>query len=168
VKRTDGTTSNTVSVGIASRAPRLLLLSGGYGAIVNADACGGITPCLLGGSLPFPASFSQPGYPAYPAKAGDTLVLYAIGLGATSPSVSSGQPAPSSAPLAQLTTMPVIRFGDNPLSPTATPSFAGLSPGFAGLYQINVQIPPDAPKGVIGISAAFPDSTSNIVLIAIQ
>jgi uncharacterized protein (TIGR03437 family) len=168
VQRTDGTISNKASVTIAARAPRLLLLSGSYGAVVNNDGCGGITPCLLGGSLPLPASLSQPGYPAYPAKAGDTLTIYAIGLGPTSPSVATGQPAPTAEPFARLTTTPSIRFGDNPFSPTATPSFAALSPGYAGLYQINVKIPSDAPKGVVGISAAFPDSSSNEVLIAIQ
>jgi uncharacterized protein (TIGR03437 family) len=169
VQRTDGTISNMVTVGMGSRAPRLLLLSAGFGAIVNNDGCAGISPCVLGGSLPFPASFSQPGYPAYPAKPGDTLTIYAIGLGPTSPSVSTGQAAPVAEPFARLITTPVIRCGgDNPLSPTATPSFAALSPGFAGLYQINVQIPPDAPKGVVGISANFPDSSSNIVQIAIQ
>ena len=168
VKRTDGTVSNQATVPIAARAPRILLLSGGYGAIVNNDGCKGISPCLLGGSLPFPASFSQPGYPAYPAKPGDTLTIYAIGLGPTSPAVSTGQPAPTAEPFARLVTTPLIRFGDNPISPTAAPLFAALSPGFAGLYQINVQIPANAPKGTVGVSAAFPDATSNQVLIAIQ
>lgn len=163
----DGQMGNAVSVGIANRAPRLLLYSAGFGAIVNADACGGISPCNLGGSLPFTANLSQPGYPAYPAKVGDTLELYAIGLGATSPSVATGQPAPAST-LAMLTTTPTVRFGNNLFSPTVTPDFAGLSPGFAGLYQVNVRIPANAPKGVVGISLVFPDSSSNEVLIAIQ
>jgi uncharacterized protein (TIGR03437 family) len=163
----DGQTGNTVSVGIANRAPRLLVYSAGFGAIVNADGCGGIAPCTLGGSLPFPANLSQPGYPAYPAKVGDTLELYAIGLGATNPSVAMGQPAPSST-LAYLATMPSVRFGSNLFSPSVIPDFAGLSPGFAGLYQVNVRIPANAPKGVVGVSLVFPDSTSNQVLIAIQ
>ena len=168
VKRTDGTISNRASVKVAPRAPRLLLLYGSYGAIVNNDGCRGISPCLLGGSLPFPTSFSQAGYPAYPAKAGDVLTVYAIGLGPTSPSVSTGQAAPAAEPFARLVTTPVVRFGDNPLSPIVTPTFAALSPGFAGLYQINVQIPPGLPSGNIGVSVAFPDAASNQVLIAIQ
>jgi uncharacterized protein (TIGR03437 family) len=168
VKRTDGSISNQASVAIAPRAPRLLLLSGDYGAIVNADGCRGITPCVLGGSLPFPSSFSQPGYPAYPARAGDVLTLYAIGLGPTNPSVPTGQPAPTAEPFARLVTTPLVRFGDNPLSPTVTPLFAALSPGFAGLYQVNVQVPDGLPSGNIGVSVAFPDATSNQVLIAVQ
>ena len=169
VKRTDGTISNQVSVTIAARVPRLLLLgSAGFGAIVNNDGCRGITPCVLGGSLPFTADQSSPGYPAYPAKVGDTLTIYAIGLGPTSPAVATGQGSPTAEPFARLTTTPVVRFGDNPFSPAATPSFAALSPGFAGLYQVNVQIPPEAPKGVVGVTVVFPDSSSNVALIAIQ
>lgn len=166
----DNQTGNTVSVGVANRAPRILLLYGNYGAIVDADACRGITPCVLGGGLPFPSTYSQAGYPAYPAKVGDVLTIYAIGMGPTSPAVSSGQPAPSAEPFARLTTTPLVRFGNDPVSPAiATPSFAALSPGFAGLYQINVQIPANAPKGSqVGVTVVFPDSGSNTALIAIQ
>jgi uncharacterized protein (TIGR03437 family) len=170
VKRTDGTVSNTVSVNVVPRAPRILQLFGGpWGAIVNADSCAGASPCVLGGSLPFPTSFAQPGYPAYPAKAGDTLVIYAIGLGPTSPSVGTGQVAPSS-PLAQLTAVPTVTFGDEIFPIVATPSFYGLAPGYAGLYQVNVQIPPNAPKGSsVSVAVGFPDGTiSNDVKIAIR
>ena len=165
----DGQTSNAVSLGIASRAPRVLLFgSSGFGAIVNNDGCRGQTPCLLGGSLPFTADQSQPGYPAYPARAGDVLTIYAIGMGATSPSVASGQASPSAEPFARLVTTPQVRFGDNPFAPMVTPSFAALSPGFAGLYQINVAVPQDTQKGLVNVSVIFPDSSSNPARIAIQ
>ena len=169
VKRTDGTTSNTVSVNVAARAAKVLQLFGGpWGAVVNADACGGVTPCLLGGSLPLPASYSQPGYPAYPAKAGDTLVIYAIGMGATNPAVASGQPSPS--PPAYLVDTPSVNFGLGITSNiVATPLFAGLTPTFAGLYQLNVTIPDNAPKGIVNMIVGFPDGTvSNEFSIAIQ
>lgn len=169
VKRSDGSAGNTVSVNVVARAPRILQLFGGpWGAIVNADACKGATPCVLGGSLPFPASFAQPGYPAYPAKAGDTLVIYAIGLGATSPSVATGLVAPSST-LAQLVATPTVSFGADLFPVLATPLFAGLAPGFAGLYQVNVTIPQNAPKGNVALAIGFADGTvSNAVMIAIQ
>ena len=168
VKRTDGTISNQASVQIAARVPRLLLLgSAGFGAIVNNDGCRGQTPCNLGGSLPFTADQSQPGYPAYPARAGDVLTIYAIGLGPTSPSVATGQPAPAS-PLANLITTPMVRFGDNLFAPEVTPSFAGLAPGYAGLYQVNVTVPANTQKGLVNLSVIFPDSTSNPATIAIQ
>ena len=171
VKRTDGSLSNSVSVNVVARAPKVLQLFGGpWGAIVNADSCGGITPCVLGGSLPMPTSFSQPGYPAYPAKVGDTLVIYAIGMGPTTPAVDSGQPSPGGPTLAYLSDIPSVNFGLGVTSNiVVTPSFAGLTPTFAGLYQLNVTIPPNAPKGIVNMIVGFPDGTvSNEFSIAIQ
>ena len=171
VKRTDGTLSNSVSVNVAARAPKVLQLFGGpWGAIVNADSCGGVTPCILGGSLPMPASYSQPGYPAYPAKVGDTLEIFAIGMGPTTPAVASGQASPGGSSLAYLTDSPSVNFGLGVTSNiVVTPSFAGLTPTFAGLYQLNVTIPPNAPKGIVNMIVGFPDGTvSNEFLIAIQ
>ena len=169
VKRTDGTISNTVSINVVSRAPKVLLLSGTYGAIVNNDGCRGTSPCVLGGSLPLPASFSAPGYPAYPARAGDVLTIYAIGLGATSPAVSSGQPSPTAEPFARLTSTPTVDFGAGIFPVQVTPSFAALTPGYAGLYQINVTVPSNAPKGIVQMIVGFSDGTvSNQFQIAIQ
>ena len=169
VKRTDGTISNTVSINVVSRAPKVLLLSATYGAIVNNDGCRGTSPCVLGGSLPLPASFSAPGYPAYPARAGDVLTIYAIGLGATSPAVSSGQPSPTAEPFARLTSTPTVDFGAGIFPVQVTPSFAALTPGYAGLYQINVTVPSNAPKGIVQMIVGFSDGTvSNQFQIAIQ
>ena len=77
-------------------------------------------------------------------------------------------PAPSSEPLARLTSTPEVTFGGGLGSPAVVPSFAGLSPSFAGLYQVNVTVPADAPKGNVYVSLAFGGSTSNSVLIFIQ
>jgi uncharacterized protein (TIGR03437 family) len=157
VKRQDGQVSNLVSVEIAARAPRLLLAGVGiYGVVTNPDY-----------SRPMPDG-SWPGVATHPAKAGDTLTLWAIGLGPTSPYVATGQPAPSSEPLARLTSTPVVTFGGELGNPTAVPSFAGLSPTFAGLYQVNVTVPANAPKGNVYVSLAFGSSTSNSVLIFIK
>lgn len=171
VKRTDGSISNTVSVNVAARAPKVLQLYGGpWGAVINNDGCGGIAPCVLGGSLPLPASYSQSGYPAYPAKAGDVLTVYAIGMGPTTPSVNSGQPAPVSEPFARLSSTPTVNFGAGIVnSVLVTPSFAALTPGYAGLYQINVTVPTNAPSGTVNMLIGFPDGTvSNQFSIAIQ
>jgi uncharacterized protein (TIGR03437 family) len=158
VQRSDGSTSNTASVTVAPRAPKILLIGGGpYGAIVNATD----------GSFPAPVG-TFPGSNAHPATAGDVLTIYAIGMGPTNPPVATGAPAPSSAPLAQLTVTPTINFGGSIAPVFATPSFAGLSPTYAGLYQINVTIPPNTSKGVTALSIVFPDSTSNTVQIALQ
>jgi uncharacterized protein (TIGR03437 family) len=156
VKRQDGQVSNLVSVDVTLRAPRLLLGLGEYGAITNQDY-----------SRPMPEG-SFPGVSTHPAHAGDTLTIYAIGLGPTSPYVATGQPAPSNEPFARLTSMPTVVFGGGVGSPTAIPLFAALSPTYAGLYQVNVTIPDNAPKGNVYVSVAFPTSTSNSVLIFIQ
>jgi uncharacterized protein (TIGR03437 family) len=73
---------------------------------------------------------------AVPARSGDLLTIYAIGLGELNRAIAAGQPAPGSPPAGTLSPVQV-RIDDVSL----TPSFAGLSPGFAGLYQVNVQLP---------------------------
>jgi uncharacterized protein (TIGR03437 family) len=153
----DGQSSNTVAVKIVNRAPRLLLLGiGGYGAIVNQD-----------GSIPLPDASIIPG--AHPAQVGDTLTIYAIGLGASSPAALAGAPAPASEPLSRLVATPVVNFfNEGQRSITATPLFAGLTPTFAGLYQVNVTIPSNAPKGTVNITLGFTDAISNAVQIAVQ
>jgi uncharacterized protein (TIGR03437 family) len=157
VKRQDGQVSNLVSVEIAPLAPRILLGGVGlYGAITNQDF-----------SRPMPEG-SFPGVATHPAKAGDTLTIYAIGLGPTSPYVATGQAAPSSEPLARLTSTPVVTFGGVFGGATANPLFAGLTPTYAGLYQVNVTIPDNAPKGNVSVSLGLGNSTSNSVLIFVQ
>lgn len=131
VGRTDGTISNKVSVTVAARAPKLLLIGvGTYGAIVNSD-----------GSFPMPSG-SIPGYSTHPAKIGDTLTIYAIGLGPTTPGATTG----TSAPYAPLNVTPTVDFGGGIFGVTAKPSYAGFSPGSVGLYQVNVTIPQARPK----------------------
>lgn len=154
----DGQTGNRVTITVAERAPRLLRIGiGEFGAIVNAND----------GSLPFPSSYQVPGWTVKPARRGDTLTIYAIGLGQTSPTAATGAPAPSS-PLAQLTATPTVIFGGGPAGLRAPPAFAGLTPTSAGLYQVNVRIPAESPRGVIAIQLGFPDSLSNPVQIAVE
>jgi len=157
VKRTDGQVSNTVSVEIAARGPRLLRFNvGEFGAIVNA----------ADGSYPLPSG-AIPGFNTHPANAGDTLIIYAIGLGDTSPAVATGAAAPSQ-PLAEVIGTPMVNFGGGIGGAVVRPDFVGLSPTSAGLYQINVQIPVGTPRGNVNLTLAFGDSTSNAVQIAVQ
>ena len=156
----NGVLSNRAAVTIAPQAARILVWPGlQYGIIVNAD-----------GTLPLPTTIKLGTYTSKPVKVGDTLVIYAIGFGQTTPAVASGQAAPSS-PLAQLSGV-MVRFGA-PGSFGSTiavpPLFAGLSPGFVGLYQINVQVPeniPSIPDLDLGID--YQGQISNLVKIAVQ
>ena len=164
--------SNTVSVQVAPRAPRLLLLygTGGFGAIVDASQGNGAN------TLPMPSTVSEPGFITKPASRGDVLTIYAIGLGATSPAVATGQPAPSAEPLARLTSTPTVVFSANRIGtpidvivPPTSVAYAGLSPYYAGLYQVNVAIPADSPTGTVQVSLSFADGTaSNQVNIQVQ
>jgi uncharacterized protein (TIGR03437 family) len=154
----DGQTSNRVSVDVVNRAPRLLRIGiGDFGAIVNAND----------GSLPFPSSYQISGWKVKPARRGDTLTIYAIGLGQTTPSAASGEAAPTS-PLARLAVTPTVIFGVSFLGRRVTPDFAGLTPTSSGLYQINVKIPDDAAHGIVPVQVGFPDGLSNIVAIAVE
>ena len=143
VKRDDGQISNTVTVEVAARAPRLL-------AAVNPD-----------GSV-------NTGDPSHAAKTGDVLTIYAIGLGPTDPSVATGLPAPSAEPLARVTGALLVNFGGSIVGPLVVPAFAGLTPTYAGLYQINVAVPAESPRGIVDVSAGFPDARSNSLRLAIQ
>jgi uncharacterized protein (TIGR03437 family) len=77
-----------------------------------------------------------------PAKAGDTLTVYCAGLGEVQPLVEAGSAGPSNPP-AETSNRVTATIGGI----AADVSFAGLAPGFAGLYQVNLKVPAGAPAG---------------------
>jgi uncharacterized protein (TIGR03437 family) len=80
---------------------------------------------------------------ANPAKAGDVILVYCTGLGATSASLATGTVVPSTT--TANTSVPVTAtIGGKP----ATVTYAMASPGFAGLYQVALTVP----AGVTGSS----------------
>jgi uncharacterized protein (TIGR03437 family) len=78
-----------------------------------------------------------------PAKAGEILTLYLLGMGATNPAVPTGQLAPAVEPLARATAQPVVTVNGQ----SAEIFYAGLTPMSIGLYQINFRVPNNAPAG---------------------
>jgi uncharacterized protein (TIGR03437 family) len=78
-----------------------------------------------------------------PVHRNDVLVIYLTGLGKVSPFVENGRPAPSE-PLATTVVDPQVNIGGIGLPVL----FSGLAPGQVGLYQLNVSVPGNTPKGL--------------------
>ncbi len=78
---------------------------------------------------------------AEPARPSEALVLYLVGMGRTDPDATTGSPAPPA--LAKARHTPAVTVGGVP----AQVLFAGLTPGFVGLYQINFLVPDGLPPG---------------------
>ena len=81
--------------------------------------------------------------PDTPAAAGEIVVVYAVGLGRTSPDTTTGRVVSSVAPIAAMSQLQVT-VGGLPV-PAKDILYAGLAPGFAGLYQINLRLPATLP-----------------------
>ena len=135
VTTASGTATSTVT--LAAYAPSFSLLGDGKHVAAEiatpngAGAYGGGTYDLLGPSNTF-------SYNTRPVKAGETLVLYGVGFGPTTPRVPAGQAFTGAAP----TTSPVtVTIGGVP----ASVAFSGLT--MAGLYQINLSVPAGTGSG---------------------
>jgi adhesin/invasin len=74
------------------------------------------------------------------------VLIFATGLGATSPAVLAGAAAPASPGLSKTVETVTVTIGGS----NAPVSFSGLAPGFAGLYQINAVIPPSV-SGIVDV-----------------
>jgi uncharacterized protein (TIGR03437 family) len=75
--------------------------------------------------------------------------------------------SPSNPPAATLT-QPAVTLAGPALDPPALLVFAGLAPGFVGLYQVNFQIPNTAPSGdAIPVTLTIGGFTSNTATTAI-
>ncbi|HEX4593271.1 MAG TPA: hypothetical protein VH157_03300 [Bryobacteraceae bacterium] len=148
----NGQTGNTAYLNIKDRVPRFITNGGAYAIMTTPDNV-------------------LTGLPTHPVKAGDVVVIYMIGLGPTSPVVSSGTASPVS-PLAVIDpTTTQACFGiQSPFSPTpcATPQFVGLTPGFVGLYQVNLAIPDGLASGNVPFSFSVNGVLSDVVQLAVQ
>ena len=79
---------------------------------------------------------------ADPARPGETIHTYLYGLGPVTPEVATGEKSPD--PPALIRAEPRCFFQQRDFRDTipATVPFAGLMPGFIGVYQMDVTLPP--------------------------
>ena len=80
---------------------------------------------------------------AAPAVGGEEIVLYATGLGPTIPSAVPNRIPQAAARLASMGDFRIILNGVS-VDPLRI-DYAGVTPGYAGLFQINFRLPYDAP-----------------------
>jgi uncharacterized protein (TIGR03437 family) len=136
-----GTATSTVTM--AQIAPMFDLLDSKHvaGIILRPDGSGGYG----GGSYDVlgPTGTSL-GYPTVAAKAGDTVELFGVGFGPTTPAVPAGAPFSGSAPATSSVNL-VIN------GQTITPTYVGETS--AGLIQINLTIPPGLGTGDVTLQA---------------
>jgi uncharacterized protein (TIGR03437 family) len=109
---------------------------------------------------------------AQPAKPGDYLQIYVTGLGKATPNgdpsgavLPTGSVAPASgSPLYKTVATPIVKIGGQ----SATVIFAGIAPGYAGLYQVDVQIPSSVTAGdEVLLEVSMPGSQTDSATIAI-
>ena len=111
---------------------------------------------------PDPGRRFQLNGPDSTARPGQDLTLWGTGLGPTNPQVPAGQPASGEAPAIN---QPQVFVGDRP----AQLRYTGRAPGFVGLDQVNVVVPPDAPPGcAVPVRIQLGNQVSNIGTIAIH
>jgi uncharacterized protein (TIGR03437 family) len=99
---------------------------------------------------------------AAPVTAGDTVTIYCTGLGAVSPSVPTGSAATGPVSTVQPVT---VQMGGQ----SASVIYAGLAPGFPGLYQVNAVVPVGiTPGGRVAVAVSTAGLTSPPVTIAVR
>jgi uncharacterized protein (TIGR03437 family) len=116
-----------------------------------------------------PAVVTTTGYKvltaANPGGPGQTVILWMNSMGATTGNPLAGQPAPGSNPASQASTVTEDVAATVDGIP-AKITFAGLSPGSIGLYQVNVELPFAVITGpvTIQVTAGSTSSQANVTL----
>jgi len=115
----DGLSGPLIPIQLAAAAPALFQLDA-QNAVTTRDDGSAITPDK-------------------PVKPGEDVILYVTGLGQTVPPVQYSELPTRAAPLKQLADLKVVL--DGAAIDTSNITYAGIAPGFAGLYQVNMKLP---------------------------
>ncbi|HYA18576.1 MAG TPA: FG-GAP-like repeat-containing protein [Bryobacteraceae bacterium] len=98
-----------------------------------------------------------------PAVPGEYLVIYLSGMGLTSNAIADGAATPASPFSIPLATPTLTLNGVNiPIY------FSGLTPGDAGLYQINFQVPGNTPNGDLPLVVSEAGQSSNAAILPVH
>jgi uncharacterized protein (TIGR03437 family) len=150
-----------VPYSIVANAPQYLLVQRGLTysipLLVNVAAA---APDLLSAIVDYPADGTASFYvsASSPAHAGDTLVVYATGLGAVTPAVADGAAPPAAT---QTNNAVQLRIGGI----AANVVYAGLAPGIPGLYQVNAVVPNSVAAGdAVPITMSAAGQTSQVTI----
>jgi uncharacterized protein (TIGR03437 family) len=97
-----------------------------------------------------------------PAQPGETVVIYLVGMGQTDPAATSGQQV--SGALQHVLEAPKVTLD----GAIVIPDFAGLTPFFAGLYQINLPVPANARTGDLKLVISQKEIWANETFLPVQ
>jgi uncharacterized protein (TIGR03437 family) len=139
-------TTNPQTVSLQVAAPEFLYFVANANGKDPIAAINSETGAYIGPpSLPFQTT---------PAKPGDLVTLFAIGLGPTKAAASGPQAGLAPSGSASITLPIQMSLGGAPVAGTDI-LYAGVTPGFVGLYQVNLQIPPGTPDGDLPVVATI-------------
>jgi adhesin/invasin len=110
----------------------------------------------------FHAGTAVPADMDHPLASGETVEIYGVGLGVTSPMVDAGVASP--VPPARAAQTPVVQIGGR----DAQVIFAGLAPGFAGLYQVDVVVPAGLAAGIQSVAWRGPNGNLSYSAVAVK
>jgi len=146
-----GATSDAFSTAAQDAAPAFFLWAGKYAVATRTDYT------YIGPASLFPGLTT-------PVKPGDVVILWGSGFGPTSPAVPAGNTVPADRTYS--TASPVsVTVGNQ----SAQVYGAALASGFAGLYQVAIQVPPSTPDGDIAVTASINGALSPAgVFITVQ
>lgn len=143
VVESGGTSSNAVAVPVAATAPGVFSLDStgtGHGAVLHSDYS------LVDDKKP--------------AVGGETVLVFLTGMGAVTPPVADGV-----APGASTIDAPVMVLAGGA---QAQVGYAGMAPGYPGLYQLNVRLPAFLPGPSVPLAILTPNAYHDQVDIPVR